>query len=103
MALILKPDGSIVTLTPAKGKKLSYEEMSKAVGGMIEHIPYKFKKGAKETLPLNAAGKRPSTGWCNEMGKLTPPVILNARATRLFDTYSDCLTGDILLTYPGES
>lgn len=103
MALVIKPDGDIVVLKPANGKKFTYDELSKAVGGMIEHIPYKWDKAAVAELPKDARGKTVCTAWCNEMGKLTPPVYANPRATRLFVCQPDYMVGDILLCYAGES
>lgn len=103
MAIIIHPDGTQTVVTPAK-KKFTLDELQKHVGGPIEPIPFKVRRAIMAAkVPANAQGKMPCTAWCNEEGKLHPPVRENPVATSLFECGYDCLVGDILLCYAGES
>lgn len=39
--VVIKPDQSVTKIVPANGKKLSLEEMQKAVGGYIQRVTFK--------------------------------------------------------------
>lgn len=43
MATLIKPDGTITEVFPAKGKKFKLEEMQSLVGGLVQHVPL-FKR-----------------------------------------------------------
>lgn len=102
MGLLIKPDGSITTVTPANGKKFTLDEMQKLVGGYIEHIPFRLHKPNLAALPKNAKGKTVCQGWCDEEGKIKGAAP-NRKATMLFVCDPDFLAGDILLTFAGEA
>lgn len=90
MATIIKTDGSKVEITPEQDNgELSYEQLSKAVGGYIELVPVQ-----------NPALKG-KTMFCNEEGKLMG-LAPNVEATKLAGLTYDVLVGDVILCEPGE-
>jgi hypothetical protein len=102
MAILIDTHGNISTVSPAKGKKFTLDEMQKHVGGPIKHIPFRVRKTNRAALPVSAKGKPFCAGWCDEEGKVKGAAP-NRTATNLFDCGFDFLCGPVLLTFAGEA
>jgi hypothetical protein len=96
MAHLIKPDGTVEELKPAKGKMFTLEELQKVVGGYLEHV----KLGG----PVNIAGVKYHQCFVNEDGKRMQ-LEFNYEATALWKAsfpfgtsggFGDTLVGNVL-------
>ena len=84
---LLKSDGTVVDYPPARGRKYSFEELQKAVGGYIEII--------------HPAGSRNYLMVINEEGRLRG-LPTNKLATQLYGSNIDHIVGDALVCRDGD-